>query len=81
MCVGMQYENTTKTAIDIKFIVTQYQTISKDDVEYHIQFKPSQKLQFDKQDDLYYYETDYVKRYGSEFPIGLYIVFPNEQEV
>lgn len=81
MCAGMQYENTTKTEIDIKFIITQYQTISKDDVEYHIQFKPSQKLQFDKQDDLYYYETDYVKRYGSEFPIGLYIDIPNEQGV
>ena len=39
MCAGMQYENTTKTEIDIKFIITQYQTISKDDVEYHIQFK------------------------------------------
>lgn len=78
---GMSYDNTTKTKIDIKFIVTQYQTLAKDDVEYHIQFKPSQKLSFSSGDELYYYETSFTKRYGAEFPIGLYIDIPNENGI
>lgn len=29
-----------KEKVDIKFIVTQYNTLAKDQVEYHVQFKP-----------------------------------------
>ena len=42
----MTYENTTKTRIDAKFIVSQYGSISKDQVAYHLMFKPSQPLEF-----------------------------------
>ena len=45
--------------------------MDKDQVEYYLQFKPSQKLEFDKSDDLYYYETNFRQRYGAQFPIGL----------
>lgn len=69
--VGMTYENTTKTRIDVKFIKTQTQTLARDQVEFNIQFKPSQKLQFSEDDDLYYFETDYRQRYGVQFPVGL----------
>lgn len=70
--VGMTYENTTKTRIDAKFIIKTYQSIDKDQVEYYIQFKPSQKVQFSESDELYYFETDYRRKYGVQsFPIGL----------
>ena len=70
--VGMTYENTTKTKIDVKFIVKTYQSIDKDQVEYYIQFRPSQKVWFEESDELYYFETDYRQKYGiQDFPIGL----------
>lgn len=68
----MTYENTTKTRIDAKFVVKSYQSIDKDQVEYYLQFRPSQPLEFSDGDDLYYYETDFHKRYGADFPIGMY---------
>lgn len=78
---GMTYENTTKTPIDAKFIITQSQSIDKDRVTVMLQFKPSQKLRFVEGDDLHYYETDYKFKYGAEFPVGLYCDVPDENGV
>ena len=78
---GMTYENTTKTPIDLKFIINSYQTFDKDQVVYHIQFKPSQKLNFNNKDDLYYYETDYRSKYDAEFPIGMYCDIPDDKGI
>lgn len=74
---GMTYEHTTKTPIDVKFIVKSYQSIDKDQVEFYIQFRPSQKFDFEEGDDLYYFETDYRRKYKSYFPIGLYVDIPD----
>ncbi|MBQ4523329.1 MAG: hypothetical protein IJA10_10320 [Lachnospiraceae bacterium] len=77
--IGMTYENTTKTRIDAKFIVKSYQSIDKDQVEYHLQFKPSQKMYFNETDELYYFETNYRKKYGvQDFPIGMYVDIPDD---
>lgn len=70
---GMTYENTNKTRIDIKFIIKSYQSIDKDQVDYYLMFKPSQPVRFNEDDELYYYETNFRKRYGASFPIGLNI--------
>lgn len=79
---GMTYdEGTTKTPIDCKFIVSQYQSLAKDRVEYHIMFRPSQPLTFGDDDELFYYEEDFVNKYGATFPIGLYIDIPDENAV
>lgn len=78
---GMTYENTTKTPIDAKFIVSQYGSISQDQVEYHLQFRPRQKLVFEENDDLYYFETDYHRKFKVQFPIGLYVDLPNDMGV
>lgn len=78
---GMTYENTTKTRIDIKFIVNEHGSLSKDQPSAKIQFKPSQPVRFNEDDELYYYEKDFVKRYGAKFPIGCYIDIPNEKGV
>lgn len=75
------HENTTKTKIDAKFIVTKYSSIDKDQVEYHLQFRPSQPVRFIEDDELYYYETDYKKRYSTQFPIGLFVDIPDEKNV
>ncbi len=77
----MTYENTTKTCIDAKFIVKSYQSIDKDQVDYYIQFKPSQPVEFTKKDELYYYEQDFRRKYGAEFPTGLYCDIPDEKGV
>ena len=67
----MTYENTTKTKIDVKLIVKSYASLDQDQPEFYCQFKPSQKVEFDETDELYYFETEYRKKYGIEFPIGL----------
>lgn len=78
---GMTYENTIKTPIDVKFIVKSYQSIDKDQVEFYLQFRPSQKFNFEQGDDLYYFETDYRQKYKVEFPIGLYVDLPDSRGV
>lgn len=77
----MTYENTTKTMIDAKFIVKSYQSIDKDQVEYYVQFKPSQKNEFSEEDELYYFETDYRSKYGNDDFIGLYIDIPDDKGI
>lgn len=78
---GMTYENTTKTRIDAKFIVKSYQSMDKDQVEYYIQFKPTQKTHFSEGDELYYFETDYRKKYHNDNFIGLFIDIPNDESI
>lgn len=77
----MTYRNTTKTRIDAKFIVKSHQSIDKDQVEYYLQFKPSQPVEFGQNDELYYFETEYRQRYGIEFPIGCYVDIPDDKMV
>lgn len=75
---GMSYENTNKTKIDAKFIVKSHQSMDKDQVEYYLQFKPSQKTRFSEDDELYYFETDYRQRYHNGDFIGLYVDVPDD---
>lgn len=77
----MTYEHTTKTRIDVKLIVKSYSSMDQDQPEFYCQFKPSQKVEFDKDDELYYYETEYRKRYGMEFPIGMMLDLPDDRGV
>lgn len=78
----MTYEYTTKTRIDAKFIIKSYQSIDKDQVEYYLQFRPSEKVEFESKDELYYFEKDYRKRYGNqEFPVGMYVDIPDDRGV
>lgn len=78
---GMTYENTNKTKIDAKFIIKSYQSMDKDQVEYYLMFRPSQPVRFNEGDDLYYYETDFRKRYGATFPIGLFVDVPDDKGI
>lgn len=77
---NMSYENTNKTRIDAKFIVKTYQSMDKDQVEYYVQLRPSQKLRFDENDELFYFEQ-ISRRYNSEFPVGLFLDIPDDKGV
>lgn len=77
----MTYENTIKTKIDAKFIISSYGSVDKDQVAYHIMFKPSEPIEFNEGDELYYYETDYRKRYNMRYPVGLFIDIPDENGI
>lgn len=68
------FNDPLKTYIDAKYIVSQYPSIAKDQVEYHITFKPSQT------NPLTYFE-EYERKYKVEFPIGLYMDIPDEKGV
>lgn len=77
----MTYKNTTKTRIDAKFLVKSYQSLDKDQIDYYLQFKPSQKFDFESSDELYYFETDYRDKYGNPDFIGLYVDIPDDRGI
>lgn len=77
----MTYENTSKTRIDARFIIKSYQSIDKDQVEYYLQFRPSQPTEFNQGDELYYFETDYRQKYSNADFCGLYVDIPNDRGV
>lgn len=60
-----------KTEVDVKFIVSQYETLNNDQVEYHVQFRPG------LENPLSYYDGD-IGRFGASFPMGLYIDLKDE---
>lgn len=68
-------KSSTKTMIPAKYIIDSYNSEGKDQVLYHIQFKPSQENPLD------YFESEYEQKYGNEFPIGLYIDIPDNKGV
>lgn len=74
-------EDTKKTKIDAKFIITSYGSMDKDQVAYHLQFKPSEKIEFDEEDELYYFEKEYRKKYSTIYPTSMYIDIPDEKGV
>ena len=59
--------STTKTPIELKFIVKQKNTENKDQVGYHIQFKTTQE------NPVEYYDNMFVNKWDAEFPVGLYL--------
>ena len=68
-------KSRTKAAIPAKYIINSYNSEGKDQVFYHLQFKPSQ------QNPLEYFESEYEQKYGINFPIGLYIDIPDNKGI
>lgn len=69
------FRSTLKVPIDIKFIINSYNSDGKDQVSYHLQFRPSQECPLD------YFRENYELKYGVEFPIGLYIDIPDAKNI
>ena len=81
MNIGMTYENTTKTPIDAKILVSKYGSIDKDSPTLQCQFKPSQKEYFTEEDNLFYME-EYRKKYQlDDIFVGMYLDVPDKKGV
>lgn len=80
ICRGMTYENTTKTMIDAKVMISAYGSLAKDQPELQVMFKPSQIFNFQPGDDLFYMNK-YHERYYSDLPVGMYLDAPNRDGV
>lgn len=76
--VGMTYENTTKTPIDAKILVSKYGSIDKDSPTLQCQFRPKQKEYFTEDDELFYME-EYRKKYQLvDIFVGMYLDIPDK---
>lgn len=72
---GLHPEGTDKIPIDIKFFEIEYNSLNKDEVPYHIMFKPS----FDYRDLVSYYDEEFGLPYGAAFPDGLFCDIPDSK--
>ena len=81
MNIGMTYENTTKTPIDAKILVSKYGSIDKDSPTLQCQFKPSQKEYFTEDDELFYMEEYRQKYHLDDIFVGMYIDVPDKKNV
>lgn len=72
---NLNSENSvSKIPIELKFIVHSHNTENKDQVGYHIQFKTTQE------NPISYYQ-EYIDKWDSEFPVGLYVDLPDEKGI
>lgn len=62
----------TKIPVDMKFMISSYQSINKDDVDFRIMFKPSQN-------SIVPYYNEAFKRIESDEPVGLYVDIKDEK--
>lgn len=62
-----------KIPIDVKFLSYSSQTYDKDQITFHIQFKPSHRCAVP------YYKEFFEDRYDAIYPIGLYVDIPDNQ--
>ena len=76
---GYQPEDNlgNKIKVDLKFIITKYKTLDKQDPEYHIQFSPDD---WNRQTCIPEYYEKY-SMYGIRFPIGLYCDIPDDRGI
>ena len=81
MNIGMTYENTTKTPIDAKILVSKYGSIDKDSPTLQCQFKPSQKEYFTKDDELFYMEEYRQKYHLDDIFVVMYLDVPDKKKV
>lgn len=78
---GMTYKNTTKTKIDIKFIISEYGSLSKDQPSAKIMFKPSFRPYFNQGDSLYYLEEKRSRLGSEDVLVGCYIDIPDQNGI
>ena len=69
--------SNTKIPIEIKFFEMEYNSLAKDEVGYHIAFKPG----FDYKKSVPFYEEEYKNVVDSIWPIGLYADIPDSKGI
>lgn len=65
----------TKTMVELKYILSSYRTLNKDEVDVRIMFKPSYRC------NVPYYKDLFQKHTDSVFPTGLYLDLQDEKGV
>jgi hypothetical protein len=70
-------ESTNKIPVEVKIFEMEYNSLAKDEVAWHLIFKPS----FDYHDVVPYYDNEYAKKLGSVFPVGLYCDYPDSKGI
>ncbi len=70
-------ERTHKIPIEVKLFEMEYNSLSKDEQGFHLQFKPS----FDYKEVVPYYDEEFANPYDAHFPIGLYLDYPDSKGV
>ena len=66
-------QSKTKIPIEIKYILSSYRTLSKDEVDSRIMFKPSYRC------NVLYYKELFEKPTDSVFPVGMYCDIKDEK--
>ena len=72
---NLQPDPRKMVPVDIKFLVNAYNSESKDQVGYHIQFRPGHQC------SVPYYKEMFEERWGAEYPVGLYCAIPDERGI
>lgn len=67
--------STTKTRVELKYILSSYRTLSKDEVDSRIMFKPSYKC------NVSYYKKYFEEPTSAVFPVGLYLDLKNQDGI
>ncbi len=70
-------ERTHKIPIEVKLFEIEYNSLSKDEQGFHLQFKPS----FEYKNVIPYYDEEFVDKYSAHFPVGLYLDYPDEKGI
>ena len=60
-------KSKNKIPVEAKYIISSYQTMDKDQVTYHLQFKPSHKCCVN------YYDEMFGDKYDCIYPLGMYV--------
>ena len=65
-------QSQTKTPVELKYILSSYRTLSKDEVDSRIMFKPSYRC------NVPYYKKLFEEPTDSTFPVGMYLDLQDE---
>ena len=70
-------ERTHKIPIEVKLFEIEYNSLSKDEQGFHLQFKPD----FKYKEAVPYYDDEFTWRWNAHFPIGLYFDYPDSNDI
>lgn len=70
-------KSSTKIPVEVKLFEMEYNSLSKDEVAWHLIFKPS----FDYREVIRYYDEDFARPLNSVFPIGMYCDYPDSKGI
>lgn len=70
-------KSLSKIPVEVKLFEMEYNSLSKDEVAWHLLFKPS----FDYRKVISYYDKDFATPLNSIFPCGMYLDYPDSKGI